>query len=204
MWKKDEGPAQPSAPRAENHSTPERPQRSRATGETATIGRSISIRGDVSGDEDLLIQGRVDGSVDLKEHAVTVGPDGEVKASIVARVVTIEGRVEGDLTAEEQVVLRGTAWVQGDIIAPRVVLEDGSRFRGGVDMGDMVAQGSKAGSAASSRSAGSQPSTSREPKQTDPGSKPKDSSGGATASDPSTGKGGKGKNPSGTTVEAGT
>jgi len=102
----------------------------------ATIGRSIAIKGEVTGNEDLLIQGKVDGSVDLQQHSVTVGPDGEVHASIVGRVVMVEGKVEGNITAEEQVILRSSASVQGDITAPRVVLEDGARFRGGVDMGD--------------------------------------------------------------------
>jgi cytoskeletal protein CcmA (bactofilin family) len=90
----------------------------------------------VTGDEDLLIQGRVDGSVDLKQHSVTVGREGEVKANIIGRVVTVEGKVEGNLSADEQVILRASATVQGDISAPRVVLEDGARFRGGVDMGE--------------------------------------------------------------------
>jgi cytoskeletal protein CcmA (bactofilin family) len=137
MWKKDEVPTQtPTSTRPEPTPRPERSAPSSSPGERATIGRSITIKGEVSGDEDLLIQGRVDGSVDLKQHAVTVGPDGEVKASIVARVVTVEGRVEGDLSAEEQVILRSAASVHGDITAPRVVLEDGARFRGGVDMGE--------------------------------------------------------------------
>jgi cytoskeletal protein CcmA (bactofilin family) len=137
MWKKDEVPTQtPTATRPEPTPRPERPTSSSAPAERATIGRSITIKGEVTGDEDLLIQGRVDGSVDLKQHAVTVGPDGEVKASIIARVVTVEGRVEGDLNADEQVILRSSASVHGDITAPRVVLEDGARFRGGVDMGE--------------------------------------------------------------------
>jgi cytoskeletal protein CcmA (bactofilin family) len=139
MWKKDEAPAQtPTAARPEPTPRPERhaPAPAPAAAERASIGRSITIKGEVTGDEDLLIQGRVDGSVDLKQHSVTVGPDGEVKASITARVVTVEGRVEGDLSADEQVILRSSATVHGDITAPRVVLEDGARFRGGVDMGE--------------------------------------------------------------------
>ncbi len=108
----------------------------RASGERATIGRSITIRGDVTGDEDLLIQGRIDGSVDLKQHSVTIGREGDVKADVAARVIVVEGRVQGNLAADEQVVLKSSAQVQGDIVAPRVVLEDGARFRGGVDMGE--------------------------------------------------------------------
>jgi cytoskeletal protein CcmA (bactofilin family) len=110
----------------------------RAPRDRATIGRSITIKGEVTGDEDLLIQGRVDGSVNLKQHSVTVGPEGEVKADITGRVVTVEGSVEGNLSADEQVILRNSARVQGDIVAPRLVLEDGARFRGGVDMGETV------------------------------------------------------------------
>lgn len=117
-----------------------------ASSERATIGRSITIKGEVSGDEDLLIQGRVDGTVDLKQHSVTVGGEGKVNANITGRVVTVEGEVEGDLQAEEQVILRNSARVQGDIQAPRVVLEDGASFRGLVDMGDKSKAQGKAGS----------------------------------------------------------
>jgi cytoskeletal protein CcmA (bactofilin family) len=114
-------------------------------GERAAIGRSITIRGEVTGEEDLLIQGRVEGSVDLKEQAVTVGREGTVKANISGRMVTVEGEVEGDLTALEQVILRSSARVQGDITAPRVVLEDGATFRGGIDMGAPTGKGEGAG-----------------------------------------------------------
>jgi len=138
MWKKDEmAPSTPTGPaQAERTPTRESARRSAGPAERATIGPSITIRGEVSGDEDLLIQGRVDGSVDLELHAVTVGPEGRVKANIAARVVIVEGSVEGDLKAQEQVILRSTAHVQGDITAARVVLEDGASFRGLVDMGE--------------------------------------------------------------------
>lgn len=104
----------------------------------ATIGPSIQIKGDVSGDEDLLIQGRIDGTVNLKKHNVTVGSDGRVKADIFGRSVTVEGEVQGDLFGEEQVILRQSARVQGNIAAPRVTLEDGANFRGGIDMGEQM------------------------------------------------------------------
>jgi len=138
MWKKDEQPEQyRPAPRSEGTSSRvDSPSPARSGSERATIGPSITIRGEVTGDEDLLIQGRVDGSVDLKQNTVTVGREGKVKAGISARVVTVEGKVEGNLIAEEQVILRSSARVEGDIAAPRVTLEDGASFRGGVDMGD--------------------------------------------------------------------
>lgn len=147
MWKKEDIPATPAAP--QSSPTPSRPERS-TNGELATIGRSITIRGEVSGDEDLLIQGRVEGSVDLRQHSLTIGPEGEVKATLVGRVVTIQGRVEGNVTAEEQVILRSSASVDGDITAPRVVLEDGARFRGGVDMGDAAERGRRSATSSSS------------------------------------------------------
>lgn len=137
MWKKDEqetdGESQRTDARKEAPPAADRSQAGRDV-EGAIIGHSIRIQGEVTGDEDLVIQGHVDGSVELDQHAVTVGPDGEVKADIRARVITVEGRVDGDLSAEEQVVVRSSARVEGDISAPRVVLEDGAYFRGGVDM----------------------------------------------------------------------
>ncbi len=146
MWKKEDSPeaampgrpepVTPVAPVAERVAMPT--TKPPVTIERATIGRSISIKGEVTGDEDLLIQGRVEGSVNLKQHSVTVGREGEVKADISGKVITIEGRVQGNLMADEQVVLRASAQVQGDIVSPRVVLEDGARVRGGVDMGEVV------------------------------------------------------------------
>lgn len=133
MWKKDEEQSTPST--VDTATRPQPTRASTSTGQRATIGPSISIRGDVTGSEDLLIEGRVDGSVTLDLHAVAVGGEGRVNANITGRVITIEGTVEGDLTAEEQIILRGSAHVQGDIKAPRVVLEDGATFRGLVDMG---------------------------------------------------------------------
>ena len=155
MWKKDEGsPAQPTAQQGTPRAPTTRQTSSSASGR-ATIGPSISIKGDVTGSEDLLIQGRVDGSITLDNYAVSVGNDGRVTANITGRVITIEGNVEGDLTAEEQIVLRGSAQVHGDIKAPRVVLEDGATFRGLVDMGAPKAKAPQAGApAASTKSTG--------------------------------------------------
>lgn len=133
MWKKDE--EQPVRTTAATAVSPEPVRAPTVRSNHATIGPSIVIRGEVSGNEDLVIQGRVDGSVALDTHSVTVGGGGRVKANITGRVITIEGDVEGDLSAKEQIVLRGSAKVLGDIKAPRVVLEDGASFRGLVDMG---------------------------------------------------------------------
>lgn len=139
MWKKDEESDRPAPSESAHRVASPKPRAEPSP--RATIGPSIRIKGDVTGSEDLLIQGEVDGSVTLGKHAVGVGSDGRVKANIVGRMITIEGSVEGDLTAQEQIVLRGSARVQGDIKAPRVVLEDGATFRGLVDMGTSTTTG---------------------------------------------------------------
>jgi cytoskeletal protein CcmA (bactofilin family) len=157
MWKKDEEQSPQSTVDAAARPQPTRAPTS--TGGRATIGPSISIRGDVTGSEDLLIQGRVDGSVTLDLYAVSVGGEGRVTANISGRVITIEGTVEGDLTAEEQIILRGTAHVQGDIKAPRVVLEDGATFRGLVDMG--AARSAKAADKVGDAKAAVSPTTTK-------------------------------------------
>lgn len=158
MWKKDE--EQTAQPRAESTPRVSRPQTASQASGRATIGPSISIKGDVTGSEDLLIQGRVDGSVTLEDHAVGVGSEGRVKADIIGRLITVEGHVEGDLTAQEQIVLRGSAQVKGDIKAPRVVLEDGATFRGLVDMGSAAQKKEvDADTKRASSSAGSRPSS---------------------------------------------
>jgi cytoskeletal protein CcmA (bactofilin family) len=137
MWKKDDESSPTTNTSAGMISAPRSKSAApavSASDEAATIGRSITIRGDVTGDEDLYIQGRIEGTVDLKQHSVTVGPEGRVKANIKARMVTIEGEVDGDVRGQEQVALRSASKVTGDITAPRVVLEDGATFLGSIDM----------------------------------------------------------------------
>lgn len=155
MWKKDDvtEPTTPSLPPERENLRPRRDQPGKGAPDQAVIGRSISVRGDVSGKEDLLIQGDVEGSIELQEQVVTVGEEGQVKADITGRVVTVEGRVEGNLLALEQVILRSSARVRGDIKAPRVVLEDGAAFRGMVDMGEPAGGQKHSGPGASSASA---------------------------------------------------
>jgi cytoskeletal protein CcmA (bactofilin family) len=106
------------------------------------IGPSIRIKGEVSGDEDLLIQGRVEGSITLKAHEVSVGESGQVFADILAKTIRIDGKVQGDITAVENVVISKLGNVRGNIVAPRVLLEDGAVFKGSIDMdpGDSAAR----------------------------------------------------------------
>jgi len=98
------------------------------------IGPSITIKGEVSGEEDLLIQGRVEGTIQLGNNEVSVGESGQVSADLKVRVAKIDGEVTGDITANEKVVISKTGNVRGNIVAPRVTLEDGAIFKGSIDM----------------------------------------------------------------------
>jgi cytoskeletal protein CcmA (bactofilin family) len=100
----------------------------------AVIGATVVIKGDLTGEEDLLIEGRLEGKVESRRHKVTVGRNGRIKGDIYAKTITIEGTVEGNLYGEEQLVVRQSGNVRGNIVAPRVALEDGSNFKGSIDM----------------------------------------------------------------------
>ena len=101
---------------------------------SATIGASIRIKGDLSGDEDLLIQGQIQGKIKLASHNVTVGPSGRVQADIRGRNIRVEGEVHGNLFGQEEIVIRASGRVEGNLQAPRVTLENGSKFKGSIDM----------------------------------------------------------------------
>lgn len=98
------------------------------------IGPSIVIKGEVTGDEDLLIQGRVEGSVHLNGNEVSIGQSGQVVADIEAKTVKIDGEVTGDIQGREKVIISKSGNVRGNIVAPRVTLEDGAVFKGSIDM----------------------------------------------------------------------
>ncbi len=98
------------------------------------IGPSITIKGEVTGEEDLLIHGKVEGTINLTGNQVSVGESGEVYANIQAKVIKIDGKVTGDITGIEKVVISKSGNVRGNIVAPRVMLEDGAIFKGSIDM----------------------------------------------------------------------
>ena len=131
MWKKDETPKTPPARGAE---TPEKPRPVRSGSGSSTIGQSLKISGEVTGSEDLIVQGSIDGEIKLPENTVTIGEDGRVKARVEARVIVVEGTVEGDLYGGEQVEILQQGNVNGNIVSPRVGLEDGAQFKGNIDM----------------------------------------------------------------------
>ena len=133
MFKKPETEDGRTEPRIHHASEPSTFSTSR-TRAPATIGPSIHIDGDVSGHEDVIIEGRVEGTIRLSENVLTVGKEGQINATVSARAVFVEGKVEGDLKGEEQVVVQRSGNVRGNIVAPRVTLEDGCKFKGSIDM----------------------------------------------------------------------
>ena len=102
--------------------------------EAAVIGPSIHIDGNLRGEEDLIIDGEVNGTVELKNNGLTIGKHGKVKADVYAHTLRVEGSVEGNLYASELVAIRNSAQVKGNVVSPRVNLEDGARFKGSIEM----------------------------------------------------------------------
>lgn len=121
-------------PKAQTPSAPSMQSSPRSSSLIAVIGASIQIDGAVKGDEDLLIQGVVKGNIELKKNSVTIGPQGKVSADIYAHTIFVEGAMAGHLIASEQVVIRKTARIKGNITSPRISLEDGAQFNGTIDM----------------------------------------------------------------------
>ncbi len=135
IWKKtevDEAAAQPvSPPQAPPAPSLRGPQSGR---EAALIGPSIELKGEIAGGEDLLVEGKIEGRIELNKYNVTIGKSGQVRADIYGGTIVVMGEVQGNLYAEEKIVLRQTSTVKGNLLAPRVTLEDGSNFKGSIDM----------------------------------------------------------------------
>jgi cytoskeletal protein CcmA (bactofilin family) len=154
MWKPTNQPATPGRP-----NEPERPNTSAAmaptapvmsataseppamprpvattTSDQATIGKSLVIKGEVTGSESLYIDGRVEGSINLSGNRVTIGRNGVVAANINAREIVVLGKVRGNLTASDRVDIRSDGSLTGDVVAARISIEDGAFFKGGIDI----------------------------------------------------------------------
>lgn len=99
-----------------------------------SIGRTVSIEGILTAQEDILIEGRFNGEVTLVENAVVVGRTGDIQADIQAKTVTVHGRANGDIKATDQVEISASGSMRGDILSPRVILHDGAKFKGRIDM----------------------------------------------------------------------
>ena len=98
------------------------------------IGKSVVIKGELNGSEDLTIEGQVEGKIELRQNVLTIGPNGKIKAQVFAKAVIILGEVTGNVTATEKVDIRDNGSVDGDIAAPRVAIAEGAHFRGSIDM----------------------------------------------------------------------
>jgi cytoskeletal protein CcmA (bactofilin family) len=105
-------------------------------GKQSVIGPTLTFKGEISADEDLVIEGTIEGTIAHHTHSLTIGKSGRVRADIHARVISVEGTMEGDLHGDEAVILRASARVTGNVFAARVVIEDGAVFNGSVTMGD--------------------------------------------------------------------
>ena len=102
--------------------------------EVAHIGKSVLIKGELSGSEDLYFDGEVEGSIDLGGHALTVGPNGRLRAQVRASEIVVHGKVDGNLTGAERVELKRSAVMVGDIVTKRVMVEDGAFFKGKIEI----------------------------------------------------------------------
>src|SRR6202521_1438648 len=145
MWKRDEAvrPAsgqptaapQPPAPAQAGAPVP-RPAETgnRLEKDIVNIGKSVVIKGELNGSEDLTIEGHVEGTIQLRDHVLTIGPNGRIKAQVFAKSVIVLGEVTGNVTASDKVDIRDNGSVDGDIVSPRVAIAEGAHFRGSVDM----------------------------------------------------------------------
>lgn len=149
MWKPSNAPNAPGTPENKQQPTPAPMSSTPAvepmpvsaprnaalnTQEQATIGKSLVIKGEVTGSESLYIDGRVEGSINLSGNRVTVGRNGVVAANISAREIVVLGKVRGNLTATDRVDIRNEGSLTGDVIAQRISIEDGAFFKGGIDI----------------------------------------------------------------------
>jgi len=143
MWKRDESvkptnqpatPAAPVAPTQQASAPAPQPDSRRIERDMVNIGKSVIIKGELAGSEDLTIEGHVEGKIELKDHVLTIGPNGKIKAQVFAKAVIVLGEVNGNVTATEKVDIRDGGSVDGDIVSPRVAIAEGAHFRGSVDM----------------------------------------------------------------------
>ncbi|MEX0740377.1 MAG: polymer-forming cytoskeletal protein [Pseudohongiella sp.] len=124
-----------AAPAVESsYSSAPRPSAAGSSGKSATLGATIKVKGDISGDENLLIEGQVEGTVNLASHELTVGKSGKVHADVTAKVIRIDGEVHGDIAGKEKVFVSSTSNIKGNIVTPKMTLEEGARFKGTIDI----------------------------------------------------------------------
>ena|SRR5688572_662311 len=162
MWKRDEAvrptsgqpAAPPSVPPSVGPSGP-RPDAGHNLMEKdiVNIGKSVVIKGELAGSEDLTIEGHVEGTIQLRDHVLTIGPNGKIKAQVFAKSVIVLGEVTGNVTASDKVDIRDNGSVDGDIVSPRVAIAEGAHFRGSVDMQRKASAPQSQGKSAASQTA---------------------------------------------------
>ena len=144
MWKRDEAvkPAsgQSTATGTAVHSqgstsgSPQPEAWQQSGRDVVNIGKSVVIKGELNGSEDLTIEGQVEGKIELKDHVLTIGANGKITAQVFAKALIVLGEVNGNIAASEKVEIRDGGSVEGDIVSPRVAIAEGAHFRGSVDM----------------------------------------------------------------------
>jgi len=129
-------PSYPSPAAIAPPARPSEPMRSEAPRnvDVATIGKSVVVKGELSGSEDLYVDGQVEGSITLRGQSLTIGPNGRVRANVEARNVILHGQVDGNITASDRVELRKSASLKGDISTARIAIDDGAYFKGTIDI----------------------------------------------------------------------
>src|SRR3989442_2751258 len=136
MWDKKEGKdvAPGSFATGTGYASAAPSQGFQSSGRVVNIGQTIFIKGELTGDEDLTIEGRVEGKIELKDHNLIIGPNGKINAEINAKSVTVIGSVVGNISASEMVEIKSSGTVMGDIKSSRISIADGAHFKGSVDM----------------------------------------------------------------------
>ena len=125
------------------------------------IGKSVVIKGELNGSEDLTIEGQVEGKIELRQNVLTIGSNGKIKAQVFAKSVIILGEVTGNVTATDKVDIRDNGSVDGDIAAPRVAIAEGAHFRGSIDMQRGTAKTAAADTKAEQKAPGGAASTAQ-------------------------------------------
>jgi cytoskeletal protein CcmA (bactofilin family) len=141
--------------------------------DVVNIGKSVVIKGELNGSEDLTIEGHVEGRIELRDHVLTIGPNGKIKAELFAKAIVVLGEVIGNVTASEKVDIRENGSVEGDITSPRVAIAEGAHFRGSVDM----------------QNKGVKPAAAQAPRPTPPGAEARSQAQPATQGQPTVGVG---------------
>ncbi|MSO83186.1 MAG: polymer-forming cytoskeletal protein [Acidobacteria bacterium] len=167
MWKRDEavkptsGQPTPTGPAVQSQqgssSAAPQPEARQFGRDAVNIGKSVVIKGELNGSEDLMIEGQVEGKIELKDHVLTIGANGKIKAQVFAKALIVLGEVNGNISASEKVEIRDGGSVDGDIVSPRVAIAEGAHFRGSVDMQRKTGPPGQASPRPAAQSAGQAP-----------------------------------------------